>query len=319
MKKRSYLLILMGALVGMLLFAAMLAVPAGLAAPSGKRDPGGAIYQSPGDFFVHVATSDTIQAAVTYVDHPVLNENPDAVFLATQLYNPSGEGGLHNDHEIGVFYSNGDQKWAIYNEDQTMMEEGLTFNVYVPQSSPNTFVHTSSAVNINFNYTYLDHSDANGNLNALVFTIHNYNSGGAAGEYHNHHLGVWYTGASRWAIFNQDAAIMLANRDFNVLIPTPGPRVVTHTATVTNTSGNSTLLDHPLLNGNSRAIMIVTQNWNPGGQGAIYNDKTIGVWYSVAASRWTIFNQDISEMPEGAAFNVLISPGNTYLPAIISD
>ena len=44
----------------------------------------------------------------------------------------------------------------------------------------------------------------------------------------------------------------------------PGVRFV-HTATATNTGFNYTLIDHPLTNNNPNAIVLVTQNYNPGG------------------------------------------------------
>lgn len=65
-------------------------------------------------------------------------------------------------------------------------------------------------------------------------------------------------------------------------------------------------MDHPLLNPQPNAIVLVTQNCNPGGTGGVYNDHTIGVWYSGLQAKWGIFNQDTAAMPEGAAFNVQI-------------
>lgn len=319
MKIRPYFLMLAGSLGGIALFVAVLAMPA-VAAPTAQR-PGPAprgIVPLAGEFFVHVATTDTIAAAATYIDHPALNADPDAIFLATQNWNPFAEEiGVYNTHEIGVFYSPGEGKWAIYNEDSASMTPDAAFNVYIPLGGSNTFVHTSTDANIIINWTNLDHPDTNGDPDELVFTIHNFNPGGVGGEYHDHHLGVWYTGGARWAIFNQDTDPMVANHDFNVYIVPPMQVAVTHTATIADVTGNSTYLDHPLLNGNSRAVALVTQNWNPGAQGGIFNDEAIGVWYNTMSRRWAIFNEDESPMPTGASFNVLIAPGRTYLPAIV--
>ena len=56
--------------------------------------------------------------------------------------------------------------------------------------------------------------------------------------------------------------------------------------------------------------MFVTQNWNPGGMGGVYNNHPIGVYYN--GSRWNIFNQDIAAMTSGASFNVEVrSPSPT--------
>ena len=59
-----------------------------------------------------------------------------------------------------------------------------------------------------------------------------------------------------------------------------------------------------MANGNPNAIIMVAQNWNPGGNKGIYNNHPIGVWYD--GTRWAIFNQDLSAMTPLASFNVLV-------------
>lgn len=100
----------------------------------------------------------------------------------------------------------------------------------------------------------------------------------------------------------------------------PGERVVTgetdsgaafaavfvQQATPENVSANSTYIDNPLTNANPDAVLIITQNWNPGGGGGRYNDHPVGVWYDSGREKWAIFNQDRAEMPDDAAFNVAI-------------
>jgi hypothetical protein len=96
--------------------------------------------------------------------------------------------------------------------------------------------------------------------------------------------------------------------------------VFVHEATVGNSSGNSTYLDHPLLNGSPNAKILITQNWNPGGGlGGTDNPHFVGVWYSSGSDRWAIFNQDGASMPVGASFNVLVMPGDVYLPLVLRD
>jgi hypothetical protein len=96
---------------------------------------------------------------------------------------------------------------------------------------------------------------------------------------------------------------------------TPPPRSVNgptleaifiHHATPENTSANSTYLHSSLTEGNPNAVLVVTQNWNPGGSSGKYNDHPIGVWYNTKRSKWAIFNQDRAAMPVGADFNVAV-------------
>ena len=101
---------------------------------------------------------------------------------------------------------------------------------------------------------------------------------------------------------------------FSPAASVPGVRFV-HTATADNSGGNTTLIDHPLINGNPDAIVLVTQNWNPGGPNAIgtwvYNPHPISVYYESGAYKWGIANLDVAEMPVGADFNVLIPTPDT--------
>lgn len=83
--------------------------------------------------------------------------------------------------------------------------------------------------------------------------------------------------------------------------------IFVHRTTPENIVTNSTYLDNSMTNGEPDAVLLATQNWNTGMGSGVYNDHPIGVWYDPNARRWAIFNQDREEMPEGAAFNVLIS------------
>jgi hypothetical protein len=108
----------------------------------------------PGAQFVNTATAANISSNWTDIDHPLTNGNPNAIVMVTQNWNPAGVGGTYNDHPIGVWYHSSAQKWAIFNQDQASMPEGAAFNVVVPPSGADVFVHTATAGNIASNWTY---------------------------------------------------------------------------------------------------------------------------------------------------------------------
>ena len=56
--------------------------------------------------------------------------------------------------------------------------------------------------------------------------------------------------------------------------------------------------------------MLATQGWNPGGGNGVYNDAPFGVWYYSSPALWSVFNQDINDIPEGASFNLMIPPAS---------
>jgi len=81
------------------------------------------------------------------------------------------------------------------------------------------------------------------------------------------------------------------------------------TATAANSSGDSTFINNAATNGRPGAILFITPNWNQGGVcGCVYDSSPVGVWYSTSAGKWAIFNQNLSAIPAGASFNVLVVP-----------
>jgi hypothetical protein len=84
-----------------------------------------------GAVFVHRATPENISANSTYLDNPLINDDPDVILYVTQNWNPGGGTGTYNDHPIGVWYDSSTQRWAIFNQDREVMPEGVAFNVAV--------------------------------------------------------------------------------------------------------------------------------------------------------------------------------------------
>jgi hypothetical protein len=270
--------------------------------------------------FTHVATAANSDQWVTYIDHPLLNGNPDAIALATQNWNPGNGGEVYNDHHIGIWYDTVEQKWSIFNQDKVDMPEGAAFNIYVPPIGANAFTHVATADNIDTQVTNIDHPETNGDPNGTTLFTPNWNPRGLDGTYNDHATGIWYSDLEpKASIFNEDLVNMPVEAAFNVLVPDENAIVFTHTATVANITSNWTTLDHPLLNGNPHALVYVTHNWNPGGGlGGVYDDQELGVWYDDYVAKWGIFNQDISaNMPVGVVFNVLVIPRyKVFLPLI---
>jgi hypothetical protein len=253
--------------------------------------------------FVHVATAANSAGDWTTIDHPLTNGKPGAILIVTPNWNPGNVGGVYDNHPIGVFYTG--TQWAIFNQDLTAIPVGAAFNVIIPTAAAGVFVHTANVGNSSGDLTTIDNVLTNGNPNALVFVTQNWNPGGVGGTYNSHPIGAYYDG-SKWGIFNQDLAVMPAGAAFNVTILTAGTGIFVHTATAGNSAGDYTNIDNPLTNGNPNAIVFVTPNRDPGGVGGTPNNHNIGVWYNSTASKWAIFNQDLTAIPVNAAFNVLV-------------
>ncbi len=160
-------------------------------------------------------------------------------------------------------------------------------------------VHRATEENSSGDYTYLNDPEIDGNPNAVVFA--------SPIESYDHNIGVWYEPEQqKWAIFNEDQAPVPAGSTFEVVVPGDSERFV-HEATGENVSAETTYVDNPLVNGKPDAEVSVTQNWNPGGGGGVYNDHAVGVRYDADRKMWAVYNGDRGNMPEGAAFNVTVS------------
>ena len=94
------------------------------------------VWEEPGgDVLVHRATSEDIEGNETYVDHPSLNGNPDAIFSVTANWNPGGGDGTYVNAPVDTRYDAGEEKWAILREDLDSMPEGAAFNMVVREGA----------------------------------------------------------------------------------------------------------------------------------------------------------------------------------------
>ncbi len=77
--------------------------------------------------FVHITTAGNIGATTTRIDHPLTDNDPNAILFVTHDYGASGP--YHNS-PVGVWYDAG--KWHIYNENTAFpMTAGRRFNILV--------------------------------------------------------------------------------------------------------------------------------------------------------------------------------------------
>ena len=249
----------------------------------------------------HTAVSGNISAAASNIDHPALNNNPNAIVYVTQNWNGEGSGGVFNTSKVGVYYSPTSQKWAVFNEDHANMVENSKYNIYIGASE---FVHKSEAGNISVAVTRFDNPLVNRDNAAKVFALHNWNPFGVGTTTHDKILGVYHTG-SVWSVFNEDQSAMPENLYFNVAVAPNTDSAFLHTTTASNISANYTTIDNPLLNGNPNAKILVQPRYI-----SSYHNVNVGLWYSGGTAKWTIFNENTASMTAGKDFNVWLLDDN---------
>jgi hypothetical protein len=89
----------------------------------------GAGVNTPTAAFVQVANSTNTSSYVTYIHNPLCDGDPNALLIATHVYNPPGSGPYsYETHPYSVWYSG--YYWTIYNDDFTSISN-MSFNVLI--------------------------------------------------------------------------------------------------------------------------------------------------------------------------------------------
>ena len=257
---------------------------------------------------------------ITYLDHPKLNSNTDAIVFATPNWgwSPGGTAGQtsgpYNDSPINAWYDHPNDIWnyrngfwSIFNSDGTPFPVGCKINVLAFPSnattSNNTYhlaQHLATRANSNDTSTILDDPALNGKPNALIIASPVWQENGDDNVVYPYV--VRYNG-QRWTIQtlqNNPFFYVTQRVRFNLLVyEGPGDSNYVHTVTPANRIGNYTILNHPALNRNPDAVVLITQRYNT------VNNHHIGVWYR--NGRWAILNLDRANMPVGAQFNVVVT------------
>jgi hypothetical protein len=144
------------------------------------------------------------------------------LYLVTQNWNPNGVGGVYNNHPIGVWFEGPKGPWAVFNQDESFIPPGASFNVYANNCPPYCYgVRTvvTGTGTLNGDSTIIDDPALNGQPSAQVFVTPNWNPNAGYGVYDNHNVGVWYNAfTARWEIFNADGAAMPAGASFNYAV-----------------------------------------------------------------------------------------------------
>ena len=175
--------------------------------------------------FTHTATEANSRGDYTYISHPAIDGDPNAVVLVAKSTDGANARGASYHHNIGVWYEGtNEKKWAIFNQDRAAIPSGATFEVIIPQASQR-LVHYAKLDNSVGNTTYLNNPLMVGEAEALLRVTQNWNPGGGRGIYNDHPIEVVYEADTRkWAIYNRDGAPMPDGAAFNIglsRVPTP--------------------------------------------------------------------------------------------------
>lgn len=254
------------------------------------------------NFYVHTTTAENILSSVSFLDHPDLNGNPNANPITSHCWDCSGTG-ADNNNTTGVYYDPSTERWSVFKEDGSEMAVGKTFFVYIP-SSDYSFKITNPSENV---YLHLNHPQLNGHPEKSVVMNNEFKA-----VYNDKNCGFWYNSdVDNWVIYDNGGGALPAQASFVIAFEgEPGIESYIHQATNENTSNDCTSLNHPSLNGNTEAKLVFSHNWGVTGNSSnVMLDKVITTEFNSTNNVWTICNEDYSEMPLGATFNILLTDG----------
>ena len=242
-------------------------------------------------------------SASSEINNPATNGFASRYLQVTSNWNPDGSNGLYENHPVGAIYSSVTNRWSLRQEDLTAFPNDARFNVFSPALGVGQFFHVVTVDNLAGDATSLSAAGLNNEPNRIVLATRDSRDPGGTIYDDLHPFGVFYFslgGPGYWFVSHFDSTAMGAGGGFHVYWQEPSANAFVHTVTAGNSSGNTTRIDHPLLNGHSCARFQTT----PSNGGSTFNAHQTGIYYF--DGYWSIFNQDFTTIPVGTQFQVVL-------------
>ncbi len=243
------------------------------------------------------------------IDHPALNDDPDAVPQVTHSWNGEGAAGVYLDTGFSVSYHEPTGRWRlIWPIDPP--SGTLKFNVHVPQTASFAQRHTAESDLTSAFLTVLLNEDLELEQNPVVLYTPSVADGATA---NSNVTGVHFAGWG-WILHNADLITPWpVGTETHVLRVPEGRDAFVHTAVSRTNDYNWTYLDHARTRERPEAMVFASQQVvDPDLDDAVvpaFNTEHLGVWYDSAAEDWTIFNQDYSTaMVVDSTYSVFVAP-----------
>lgn len=267
----------------------------GLVAASGSAQAAGPkAYQ-------FVTSGANTSGSITTLDNPALNGKPKLNLIVAHKYTVG-----YNNHALGLRYNFSTGKWQVQHEDGVAVPLGETINVL---NAPGAKRLGTSAFTTDDYITYFPISK--NKPNALLLATHVINPVQSFSGVKVADPFSTYFWNGQWSIYTDNFAAMKAAA-FNIVDVTKlkangAPASFLFTTTPTNISADLALIDNPLTNNKPNAVVFARHIWTSASP--TYVNKEVGVYYN--GSKWGIFMEDSSAMPDDAAFAVTVIPQAT--------
>jgi hypothetical protein len=259
--------------------------------------------------FGDVSFTHTIAAGAgitSTIAHPSIDGDLAAHPLITPNWNPDAGPGTYANHAFSTPY--GGSGWLLRREDLSPLVAGSDFNLFAPAPGGGHYRHAATAATIVGPETLLDQAGLNGQPQRIVLATRD-PLGGASISDLTSPIALRYL-PNQWGVLRVAGGTMPASGGFHIYFQEPSFNAFRHDASAGNILGNTTMIDHALLNDHPCARFHITQY-----DAGTLNDHHVGVFFHTITRRWGIFNQQPADaMPAGAAYFVVVDPAAVDCP-----
>lgn len=200
--------------------------------------------------------NNTCNGDCTMLDVPELNNNPGAIIWVTPII----ENELNvNPHPIGVYYSQ--QKWRIFNLDQTSIPAGAKFSVeYITKPDQNHFQYEITNENIQKDgAAFIDHPALNNHPDAKFYLIPSWGSQSGQAPNRQEINKQYNSEAGKWLINNINKKFLYQRVTYNIIVSSGAD-------SITNTRSSAS----------QKAVMINELNITPSSKSTVNTNSTSG-------------------------------------------
>ncbi len=246
--------------------------------------------------FTHKSSAANSSFESTYLDHPALNNNPEALISLTL-------NSTNLNIPVGVWYNPNLGKWGIFTQNGSNFPADVAINIYFENgldfTAYDAFAHTTTAANINYFTSVIDHPALNGKPDAKPIVTMVSNITKYPGTYTtNKKVGVFYiTNSNKWGLYTIDKKDMPVNVVYNIMVP--NKHVVMDSVTAAKRLGLLYNFSEalPVVKNNPHAPILYTQSW----KGSEYDTAYTGLVY--LGGSWLLRNKSAIEIPERTRFH----------------
>jgi hypothetical protein len=242
----------------------------------------------------------------TPIAHPAIDDDATAFPHVTPNWNPDAGPGVYADHAFSAPY--GGTRWQLRRENLMPLVAGSDFNLFAPAAGDGHYRHAAAPATIFGPETVLDQPGLNGQPQHIVLATRD-PLGGASISDLTSPIALRYL-PNQWGVLRVAGGTMPASGGFHIYFQEPSFNAFRHVASAGNILGNTTAIDHALLNDRPCARFHIAQY-----DGGALNNHHVGVFFHTITRRWGIFNQQAADaMPVGATYFVVIDPAAVDCP-----